>query len=93
MLAVAQTLAQTPTAESSFKGSIDNFDNSPFNFQNSPYNYANSPYNFANSQYNAFAPNAVYDAQGRRAGYTTTSESGVTNLYDNQGNRTGYAPK
>ena len=73
--------------------SIYVYNNSPYNFANSPYNYANSPYNFDNSAYNPYAKNAVYDGQGRRAGYSTTTDEGVTNFYDNQGVRKGYQVK
>ena len=73
--------------------SVYNYANSSYNYANSSYNYANSPYNPVNSAYNAYAPNAVYDGQGRRTGYTTTTDQGVTNYYDNQGNRKGYQVK
>jgi len=75
------------------ENSVYMYDNSPYNFANSPYNYANSPYNFDNSAYNPYAKNAVYDGQGRRSGYTTTTDEGVTNYYDNQGVRKGYQVK
>jgi hypothetical protein len=67
--------------------------NSPYNYSNSPYNYANSPYNVDNSAYNPYAPNAVYDANGKRSGYTTNTDAGVTNYYDNNGTRKGYSVK
>jgi hypothetical protein len=89
MLAVAQTNAQTTTVENS----VYEFANSPYNFANSPYNFANSPYNFDNSMFNSYAKNAVYDAQGNRAGYATTTDKGVTNYYDNNGVRKGYQVK
>jgi len=73
--------------------SIYVYTNSPYNFANSPYNYANSPYNVDNSAYNPNAKNAVYDAQGNRAGYSTTTDQGVTNFYNNQGVRQGYQIK
>lgn len=73
--------------------SVYNYANSPYNFANSPYNYVNSPYNPINSQFNAYAPNAVYDGQGNRAGYSTKTDAGVTNYYDNNGNRKGYQVK
>lgn len=66
------------------------YDNSPYNYANSPYNYANSPYNYDNSAYNPYAKNAIYDAKGNRAGYSTTTDQGVTNFYDNKGVRKGY---
>lgn len=75
------------------ENSVYNYANSPYNYANSPYNYDNSPFNPMNSQFNAYAPNAVYDAQGNRAGYTTTTDQGVTNFYDNNGNRQGYQIK
>lgn len=77
----------------SVEDSIYNYANSPYNYANSPYNYANSPYNPVNSQFNVYAPNAVYDAQGNRAGYSTKTDAGVTNYYDNNGNRRGYQVK
>lgn len=75
------------------ENSVYEFANSPYNFANSPYNFANSPYNFDNSMFNPYAKNAVYDAQGNRAGYATTTDQGVKNYYDNQGVRKGYQPK
>ena len=75
------------------ENSVYEFANSPYNFANSPYNYANSPYNFDNSVYNPYASNAVYDAQGKRAGYATTTNQDVTNYYDNKGVRKGYSVK
>ena len=75
------------------ENSVYEFANSPYNFANSPYNFANSPYNFDNSMFNPYAKNAVYDAQGNRAGYATTTDKGVTNYYDNQGVRKGYSKK
>ena len=73
--------------------SIYVYNNSPYNFANSPYNYANSPYNLDNSVYNPYAKNAVYDAQGNRSGYTTTTDKGVTNYFNNDGVRKGYQVK
>ena len=75
------------------ENSVYVFTNSPYNFDNSPYNYVNSPYNLDNSVYNPYANNAVYDAQGKRAGYATTTDQNVTNYYDNKGVRKGYAVK
>jgi hypothetical protein len=89
MLVVAPINAQVTTAEDS----IYNYANSPYNYANSPYNYANSPYNFVNSPYNSQSPNATYDAQGRRNGYATKNDAGVTNYYDNNGTRRGYRTK
>jgi uncharacterized protein YxeA len=77
----------------SVENSVYEFANSPYNFANSPYNYANSPYNFDNSAYNPYAKNAVYDAQGNRVGYATTTDQNVTNYYNNQGVRKGYQVK
>lgn len=76
-----------------YQNSIYNYANSPYNYANSPSNYANSPYNYNNNANNPYAPNAIYDAQGTRAGYSTTTDQGVTNYYDNQGNRKGYSTK
>jgi hypothetical protein len=89
MLVVAPINAQVTTAEDS----IYNYANSPYNYANSPYNYANSPYNPVNSAYNTQAPNAVYDEKGRRSGYSTRTDAGVTNYYDNKGTRKGYSTK
>lgn len=89
MLVVVQTNAQITTVENS----VYEFANSPYNFANSPYNFVNSPYNFDNSMFNPNAKNAVYDSQGNRAGYATTTDQGVTNYYDNQGVRKGYSKK
>ena len=75
------------------ENSVYTYANSPYNFANSPYNYTNSPYNLNNSAYNPYAPNAIYDAKGDRVGYTTTTDSGVTNYYNNNGTRTGYSVK
>lgn len=75
------------------ENSVYEFANSPYNFANSPYNYANSPYNFNNSAYNLYAKNALYDAQGNRVGYSTTTDQNVTNYYNNQGVRQGYQVK
>ena len=77
----------------SYEDSVYNYVNSPYNYANSQYNYANSPYSYNNSAYNSQAPNAVYNAQGQRTGYKTTTEAGVTNYYDNNGNRKGYSTK
>jgi hypothetical protein len=73
--------------------SIYVYANSPYNYANSPYNYANSPYNLDNSAYNPYAPNAVYNQNGDRVGYKTTTDVGVTNYYDNNGTRKGYSTK
>ena len=75
------------------ENSVYEFANSPYNFANSTYNFANSPYNFDNSTYNPYAKNAVYDAQGNRAGYATKTDQNVTNYYDNKGVRKGYQVK
>ena len=75
------------------ENSVYEFANSPYNFANSPYNYVNSPYNFDNSAYNPYAKNSVYDAQGKRSGYATTTDQNVTNYYNNQGVRKGYQVK
>lgn len=88
MMATASHAQVTPV-----ENSVYEFANSPYNFANSPYNYDNSPYNFDNSVYNPYAKNAVYDAQGKRTGYTTTTDQGVTNYYDNRGVRKGYQVK
>lgn len=73
--------------------SVYTYANNPYNYANSPYNYVNSPYNPINSVYNPQAPNAVYNAQGQRSGYSTTTDQGVTNYYDNNGTRKGYQVK
>jgi hypothetical protein len=75
------------------ENSVYQYDNNPYNYANSQYNYANSPYNYDNSAYNPYAKNAVYDEQGRRAGYSTKTDQGVTNYYDNNGTRKGYQVK
>ena len=89
MLLTTLSHAQVTPAENS----VYEYANSPYNFANSPYNYDNSPYNFDNSAYNPYAKNAVYDAQGNRSGYATTTDQGVTNYYNNQGVRQGYQVK
>ena len=89
MLLTTLSYAQVTPVEDS----VYNYANSPYNFANSPYNYVNSPYNLDNSAYNPYAPNAVYDGRGKRAGYSTTTDEGVTNYYDNSGNRKGYQVK
>ena len=89
MLLTTLSYAQVTPVEDS----VYMYKNSPYNYDNSQYNYANSPYNMDNSAYNPNAKNAVYNAQGQRSGYTTTTEQGVTNYYDNQGNRKGYQVK
>lgn len=78
-------------AQVPYNDSIYNYKNSRYNYANSPYNYENSPYNFKNSPLNLNSPNGVYDANGNRVGYKTTTEQGVTNYFDNQGNRKGYS--
>jgi len=77
----------------SFEDSVYNFKNSPYNFENSQYNFKNSAANFDNNPANPYAPNAVFDAQGNRAGYTTTTPQGVRNYYDNSGTRQGYSTR
>ena len=77
----------------SVEDSVYTYANSPYNFANSPYNYVNSPFNPVNSRLNLNSPNAVFDAQGNRTGYSTKTDSGVINYYDNNGNRKGYQVK
>jgi hypothetical protein len=79
------------SAQTSYENSPYNYKNSPYNYENSQYNYKNSPYNFNNNPSNPYAPNAVFDNQGRRTGYKTESNQGTTNYYSNDGTRRGYS--
>jgi hypothetical protein len=66
-----------------------NYANSQYNYNNSAANYNNSPYNYNNSPYNSNS-HGVYDNNGNRKGYETTSSEGTRNIFDNNGNRIGY---
>ena len=76
----------------SWENSPINYKNSELNYQNSPLNYNNSPLNYQNSPLNTNSTNGVYDNNGNRIGYETTSNEGVRNIFDNNGNRISYSP-
>jgi opacity protein-like surface antigen len=75
-----------------WNNSPNNINNSQSNWSNSSSNWNNSPSNWSNSKNNQMATNGIYGNDGKRLGYETKTQSGVTNFYDNNGNRIGYQP-
>ena len=66
-------------SEYNWENSPYNWKNSEYNYKNSEYNWANSQYNWKNSEYNYNSRNGVYDNNGNRVGYQTTTPDGVKN--------------